>query len=288
MQQQTEEWRAARRGRLTGSNVGAALGMNPWKKPEDLIRQMVREYHGAESEFSGNVATEHGRLHEPLAALDYMGATGNVVVECGFFIHPEHDWLGASPDGLVDDDGLVEIKCPFSQRNAKAPEFKAALDQPHYYAQTQVEMACAQRRWCDFFQWAPSGNTVERVELDAAWWDKHLPIMRKFYDWYLSEIDNPAHLEPREVEIETLAARSLLDEYDRLSAQIGDASSRKKEVLAELVQIAKERNAVICGRKLTKVERSGTVAYAKIVAEKLPELDVEPWRGKASEYWRLA
>ena len=72
MEQRSEEWFKARKGKLTGSNIGAALGVNPWKTPEDLIRQMVREYHGAESEFTGNIATEHGTLHEPLAILDYM------------------------------------------------------------------------------------------------------------------------------------------------------------------------------------------------------------------------
>jgi putative phage-type endonuclease len=295
MEQRSKEWFDSRRHKLTGSNIGAALGINPWKSPEDLIRSMVREYHGAESEFVSNIATEYGTLHEPLAAMDYQNKTGNLVTECGFFVHPDHDWLGASPDGLVNDYGLIEIKCPFGLRNKMGADlvFKSAKDQPHYYAQMQVEMACAletpdskHRDWCDFYQWSKHGDSLERVWFDPKWFDENLPKLREFYHWYLSELDNPAHLAPLVKEVNTLGAKSLIDEYDALSATIDDATARKKEVLSELIQIAKERDAVIHGRKLTKVERKGNIQYDKI--PELKKLDLEPYRVKGSEYWRLS
>lgn len=275
-----------RRGRLTGSNVGAALGLNPWKTPEDLIRQMVRDYHGAESEFTGNIATEYGQAHEPLAIMDYFGVTGILPEPCGFFVHPDHDWLGATPDGLIEDHGLIEVKCPFGLRNKPEPEFKSAKDQPHYYAQMQVEMACAGRHWVDFYQWAKAGDCIERVDFDHEWWAENLPKLRAFYDWYLSEMDNPAHLEDAIYEVNTMGAKSLLDEYDALKTTIDDAEARKKEVMAELVKIAKERDAILWGRKLTKVERKGNVQYAKI--PELKGLDLEPYRGAAVEFWKLS
>src|SRR5690554_147459 len=298
MEQKSKEWFKARVGKLTGSNVGAALGLNPWKTPEDLIRQMVREYHGAEPEFTGNVATEYGNLHEPLAVMEYLGKTGNHVEECGFFVCPAQypqpgggilsDWLGASPDGLIDDDGLIEVKCPFGLRNKKGSDlvFKTAEDQPHYYAQMQVEMACTDRRWCDFYQWAKHGDAIERVKWDQEWWDKHLPAMIQFYNWYLSELDNPEHLEDKQKEINTLKAKKLIDEWDNLNATIDDAEARKKEVLAELVRISGERDALMHGRKLTKVERKGNVNYKKI--PELEGVDLERYRGKPSEFWRLS
>lgn len=288
MEQRSEEWFNARKGKLTGSNIGAALGVNPYKTPEDLVRQMVRDYHGAESEFTGNIATEYGASHEPLATMEYFGKTGNFVEECGFFVHPEYDWLGASPDGLVGDDGLIEIKCPFGLRNKKDPEFKTLQEQPHYYAQVQIEMACTERKWCDFYQWSEHGDTVEQIQVDTEWLDANLPALEAFYKWYLSERDNPEHLEPKQVEINTLASSELIEEYDRLAAQIDEATARKKEILAQLVETAKSKNAIVCGRKLTKVERKGSVGYAKIVKEKLPELDLEPYTGKPTSYWRLS
>lgn len=298
MEQKSKEWFEARRGKLTGSNVGAALGLNPWKTPEDLIRQMVREYHGAEPEFTGNVATEYGNLHEPLAVMEYMGKTGNHVEDCGFYVDPAQvhlnggdilsDWLGASPDGLVGESGLIEVKCPFGLRNKKGDEltFKAAVEQPHYYAQMQVEMACTDRSWCDFYQWAKHGDAIERVNWDQEWWDKHLPAMIQFYNWYLSELDNPEHLEDKQKEINTLKAKKLIDEWDKLKATIDDAEARKKEVLAELVKISGERDALMHGRKLTKVERKGNVNYKKI--PELEGVDLEKYRGKPSEFWRLS
>jgi putative phage-type endonuclease len=288
MEQRSPEWFSARRGKLTGSNVGAALGVNPWKTPDDLIRSMVRKYHGEPSDFNGNVATEYGQLHEPLAQMDYQSRTGNFVEECGFFVHPEHDWLGASPDGLIGDDGLIEIKCPFGLRNKTGADlvFKTAEEQPHYYAQMQIEMACTGRSWCDFFQWAKNRTRIERVDFDPDWFNDALPTLRAFYDRYLSELDNPAHLEEKEVEINTLGVKSLIDEYDQVCAAIDDATARKKEIMAELVKAAKERNAVMFGRKLTKVERKGSVQYGKI--PELKGLDLEPYRSKPSEYWRFS
>jgi len=288
MEQRSKEWFKARKGKLTGSNIGAALGVHPWKTPEDLIRQMVREYHGAESEFTGNIATEHGTLHEPLATMDYMSLSGNMVQECGFYVHPEHDWLGASPDGLIDEDGLIEIKCPFGQRNAKPPVFKTCADQPHYFAQVQTEMACTGRKWTDFYQWTQHGDNVERVEFDSQWWADSLSVLLEFYHRYINELENPVHLEDKHKEINTITAQKLLDEYDELSATIDDSTARKKEVLSEIVKISKERNSLVCGRKLTLVERKGSIAYAKVVKEHLKDLDLKPYTGKPSEYWRLS
>src|SRR5699024_1540390 len=137
------EWFSARKGRLTGSRVGAALGVNPYKTPDALIREMVREIKGAPAEFAGNVATRWGNEHEPLVMLDYMSESGDTVEECGLIVHPEHDWLAASPDGFVGADGVVEFKAPFGLRNDDNPTFKTLAEQPHYAAQVQMELHCS-------------------------------------------------------------------------------------------------------------------------------------------------
>jgi len=288
MEQRSKEWFRARKGKLTGSNIGAALGVNPWKTPEDLIRSMVRSYHGAESEFKGNIATEYGQLHEPLATMDYFGKTDNFVEECGFFVHPDYNWLGASPDGLIGADGVIEIKCPFGKRNDKEPVFKTAGEQPHYYAQMQIEMAVTGRKFCHFFQWSKHGTSLETIEFNHAWFHNALPQLKDFHDLYLSELDNPEHLEAKQVEINTLAANKLIEEYDRICETLDNATARKKEILSQLVEAAKSKNAIICGRKLTRVERKGSIAYAKIVKEKLKDLDLEPYTGNPTNYWKFS
>lgn len=288
MEQRSEQWFKARRGKLTGSNVGAALGLNPWKTPQDLIRQMVREYHGADSEFQGNVATEWGTFNEDGATAEFQMETGLFVQPCGFFVHPEHKWLGASPDGLVGNHALVEVKCPYGLRDKSRPEFKTAEEQPHYYAQMQIEMACTGRNVCYFYQWAPQGSKVEEVHYSAQWFEENLPALIEFYDFYLSELDNPDHLKPKRGTVNTNKAAMLLEEYDELADAMERAKNRRAEVLGELVQMAGEKDSEICGRKLTQVERAGSVSYAKALKKYAPDADLEPFRGKPTTYWKLS
>lgn len=286
VKQRSPEWRSQRVGKLTGSNIGAALGLNPWKTPDDLIRQMVREYHGAEPDFVGNVATEYGTAHEPLALLDYEMKTGNTVKDCGFFVHPDFDWLGASPDGLIDDHGIIETKSPYGLRDEASPKFKTLEEQPHYKAQVMIEMACTGRRFCDFYQWTPSGESLECIDFDQQWFADNLPKLEAFYKRFLSELDNPAHLEEKHKEINTQQAKLLLDEYQDLTDSIDQATERKKEVFDELVKLAKGRNSLIWGRKLTQVERKGSVDYKSI--PQLKGIDLEQYRKKTTSYWRLS
>lgn len=226
--QRTTEWFEKRKGRVTGSNIGAILGLNPHKSADDVLREMVREHHGYEREFQGNVATEWGNFNEDGAQSEYEMETGNHVQETGFHVHPEYDWLGASPDGLVDVDGVVEIKCPFGKKNDEAPVFKTAKEQEHYWAQMQIEMACTGTNWCDFYQWAPNGSALERVEFAPEWFESILPELKAFYDRYLSELDNPDHLTAKRKEINTATADKLLTEYDELSDSIDYAKQRQK------------------------------------------------------------
>ncbi len=285
MKQQTKEWHKARAGKLTASRVGAALGVNPWQKPDDLIRAMVREAHGAEPEFVGNVATQWGHNHEPLAVLDFMNDTGKTVEKAGFYVHPEHEWLGASPDGFIGGDGLLEVKCPFSLRNGGA--FKSITEQPHYYAQVQVQLAVTNKSKCFFYQWAPHGTNTEVVEFSAQWWSENLPRLHGFYQRYLKELDNHAHLAERKQVINGKRYERLLERYDELKKIQDDAKAEQQDILDQLVQAANEQSAEICGRKLTRIDRAGSVAYAKVVKDHLPDIDLEPYRGAGGTSWRL-
>jgi putative phage-type endonuclease len=276
-----------RTGRVTGSAVGAILGLSPFMNADDVLRRMVRDYHKAEPEFTGNVATEYGKFHEDGALTDFQMETGLTVrANDEFYIHPEHTWLGATPDGFVSDGALIEIKCPYGKR--ESGEFKPLEDQQHYYAQMQVEMACTGKRRCWFYQWAVHNTEAVEVVFDDEWFAAALPILKAFYDRYLAEIDNKEHLQPRREVIESAKAQQLIDEYNDLSDAIDKATERKKEVLAEIVRLAGERDAEVCGRKLTQVEREGAVSYAKALQELAPNADLSKWRGKPTSYWRLS
>ena len=287
-EQQTDGWHAARLGLVTASNAGAILGCDPYRNNEDVMRQMVRSFHKAKREFSGNVATEYGNFHEAGARIDYQLWSGNIVEPCGFFaLESEPCWLGASPDGLIGVNGLLEIKCPYGMRESKG-QFKALQEMPHYYAQIQIQLMVTCRDWCDFFQWCPSAHVVERVKRDNFWLLDNIPVLRAFWERYKEELGNPIHLEDKRKVIENEAASKLLREYDEVTDQLDFAQQRKKEIIDQLVMMAKDRDALVCGRKLTKVEREGSVSYAQVVKQFCPEVDLEPYRGKPSTSWRLS
>jgi len=290
--QRTPEWFKQRKGRITGSVVGAALGVNPYMTPDALIRRLVRLWHGAESEFNGNIATEYGSLNEPIAQLDYTNKTGNLVNECGFFVHPEYEWLGASPDGIFENNMgeqcILEIKCPFGLRNELLPQFKPLAEQPHYYAQVQIEMACTGIKQSHFYQWNKYGDSLEIVTFNQEWFDDAIIKLLAFYNCFLSEIDNPEHLNDLVKTIESKQATALLSEYDQLGETIDNATQRQKEIIVELAKIANNKNAIINGRKLTQVKRDGAISYAKAIKDLLPGADLSKYQGKPTTYWKLS
>ena len=293
-EQRTQEWHDQRKLRITGSRVGPLLGLSPWQTRDDVLRAMVREYHVAESEFKGNPATDHGNANEQRAVLAFMRETGLNVEKCGFF--PYGDRMGASPDGLTDDGGVLEIKVPFGLRNEPKAKFKTLSDQPHYAAQVQMEMLSAGRKHAYFAQYiAPKGDplspdyvpeqiNVERVELDDTWLDRNLDAISHFYDLLLSELNNPEHLEPLRVVID---AQEVLEEIDMLRARQKADEAREKELLSVLIKQADGKNALVNGRKLTLSKDSKSVAYAKAIAELVPEADLSKWTSVKRGSWRL-
>lgn len=294
--QRSAEWFNQRKMRLTGSRIGAILGVSPWQKPDDVLRAMVREYHDYPSEFIKNPAVDHGNNNEQRALLCFMRKTGLMVEECGFFEYGE--LMGASPDGLTSDGGVLEIKVPFGLRNGG--KFKALKEQPHYECQVQMEMLAAGRNHAYFAQYiAPKGDPlsieyvpeqmdIERIELDPEWIDSVLPDLDAFYKRLISEIDNPEHLDPLRVVIDTDETAFLLDAIDKLKAAQKDLEAQEKDALSKLIDLADSKDALIHGRKLTLVKRVGSISYAKAIAELAPDANLEKWRGKPSQSWRLS
>lgn len=290
-EQRTPTWYAQRRGLVTGSNVGAILGFDPWRTEEDVMRAMVRDWHGAEREFDGNPATAWGEANEAGAITEYTMKTGRPTRSVGFIVDPDRQWLGASPDRLVGNDGLLEVKCPFKFRETRAPvPFVSILmnEQRHYYAQVQVQLLVTRNNWCDFWQWAPADDALERVILDQEFLDWAIPELYAFYQRYLVEREDPgAHLEPKLATVDNERARQLVAEYRDLKEAQDRAEERAKEVLAAIVTLSGNKNCYFGGAKLTLVEKAGSVSYANIVKKHLPNLDLNLYRGKPSSYWML-
>jgi putative phage-type endonuclease len=285
VEQRSPAWFNQRKGRVTGSNVAAILGDDPYRTADDVLRSMVRDYHGVESEFPDNPAMAWGRANEANAIGLFELSTGIDVKKCGFF--PYEDWLGASPDGLIGDDTILEFKCPYGIRNKPAPVPFKRLDQTHYYGQIQIEMLASGRTKAIFAQWTPSGEYVEHVAQDRAWLEENLTRLRAFYDLYLAELENPEHLEPKRREINTPRLSQLIAEYDDMKEAQDRAKERIDEIMDAMQEAAGFKDALICGRKLTKVQKAGAISYAKAIKDLLPKADLSPYTGAASSYWKF-
>lgn len=287
MEQRSEEWFEARKGRITASVAGAILGHAPYMTRDQVMRAMVRDWHGAEREFTGNIATEYGTRHEDGALVEYEMESGNVVEKVGF--ETREDWAGCSPDGLISITGGVEIKCPFGKRKMGQDEkHKPLSEQPHYYDQVQFSLWVTQRAFWDFYQWAPGNTMCERVTPDSAWRSKNLPKLKEFWEDYKAERwSETKHLEPLRAEIDTPDAHRLMREYDELTDAIDQAEERMAEVKDQIIGMCADRNAVFAGRKVTKIEKAGRVAYAKVVKDHAPEVDLEPYCDKPSVSWKI-
>jgi putative phage-type endonuclease len=289
IQQNTWEWHEARKGLVTASNVGAILGHDPSRTRVDVMRAMVRACLGAPPEFTGNIATEYGNRFEDQAAEELALALGVELLPGGWF--RREDWAGASPDRLMPSGvDLIEIKCPFSLRDARPPAlFKSIDEQPHYHDQMQFQLWVCEALSCLFWQWCPADALGEVIWPSDEWQAENLPKLRQFHAEFLDELANNAdeHLAPKRVEIDTPEAHKLAAEYDELAEAIGNAKARQADILKEAVRLSGGKNATFAGRNLTQVNRAGSISYAKALKDIAPEADLEPYRGKPSSYWMM-
>lgn len=155
--QGTPEWLAARAGSLGASQVADVIAKTKsgWGASRANVRARIvaERLTGRPSETFTNAAMDWGREQEEAARVAYAFLEGRSVTECGIFLHPEIKGTHASPDGLVDDDGLVEIKAPNTSTHIDT--LKSQAIPGRYVTQMQWQMACTGRQWCDFVSFDP-------------------------------------------------------------------------------------------------------------------------------------
>lgn len=156
-EQRTTEWFQARLGKVTASRVADVIAKTKTgysASRENYMAQLVVErLTNTQAESFTNAAMEWGVANEKFARAAYELKMGVMVDETGLVDHPTIPMAGASPDGLVGEDGLVEIKCPNT-----ATHIDTLLTQTvpaKYITQMQFQMACTGRQWCDFVSFDP-------------------------------------------------------------------------------------------------------------------------------------
>ena len=190
MEQRTEEWFAARLGKVTASRVADVLAKI--KSGESASRKnykmelVVQRLTGKQGESFTNAAMEWGTEQEPFARMAYEAHTGTFVKEEGFVDHPTIEGFGCSPDGIVGE-GLIEIKAPNTANHIETVLENKAPSK--YIPQMQAQMACTGAKWCDFVSFDPRVPEdlqlfVVRVERDQ----EYIDAMEVEVKQFLSEV----------------------------------------------------------------------------------------------------
>lgn len=157
MEQRSEEWFAARLGKVTASRIGDVMAKTKTgysaSRANYMAQIIVERMTGKQTEMFTNAAMQWGTDTEPLARAAYEAKNNVMVDEVGLIEHPDIAMSGASPDGLVGEHGMVEIKCPNTATHIETL-LTGKIDEKYIY-QMQWQMACTGRKWCDFVSFDP-------------------------------------------------------------------------------------------------------------------------------------
>ena len=169
-EQRTDEWYAIRKGKMTASNAETIIANG--KGLETYIYNLMAEYYSsAEKENYINADMQRGIDLEPEAKIEFQFYTGLDIKEVGCV--ELNEYILASPDGLIGDDGLIEIKCPND-----SIYFKLLLSnniKPEYIAQMQMQMYVTDRQYCYFVSYNPNFEKslyIKKINRDEEMIDK--------------------------------------------------------------------------------------------------------------------
>jgi len=192
-EQGTPEWLAERCGKITASRIADVMATlksgQPAASRVNYCAELVAErLTGVPTESFDTPAMRWGRECEPLARSAYEAYTGQLVQQVGLITHPTITRSGASPDGLIGSDGLIEIKCPQIDTHV---QIKIKQDIPQRYVYQMLwQMECTGRQWCDFMSFNPRlphrhQMFVKRLHRD----DDALATLRKAVAEFDAEVD---------------------------------------------------------------------------------------------------
>ena len=178
-EQRSPEWFEQRNNAITASDMPTVLGENAYKTPWTLLQDKCA---ANPKPFVGNAATKWGTHYEDTAIEKYSEIKNKVVLSFGLLIHPDHDWLGGSPDGITTDGILLEVKCPLSRKIVMG-------EVPHHYlSQVLLNLEICDLELAHFIEFIPGNSDTDfqinivEVKRDREWFAEQLPKMKEFWD----------------------------------------------------------------------------------------------------------
>jgi len=158
IEQRSEAWHQVRCGRVTGTRFKNLVSKETTDSYKDLLTNIACEIiTGKQEESYSNAQMEYGIEMEPVARAKYEELFELKVTEVGFLTpdedHNYHEWIGISPDGMLDDNGLLEIKCPLARTHFEYIERNVLPSEYRYQVQGQLFVSGAS--YCDFMSFVP-------------------------------------------------------------------------------------------------------------------------------------
>ncbi|XP_035222774.1 uncharacterized protein LOC118195559 [Stegodyphus dumicola] len=251
-QSSSERWRHERSRRISSSFFKDVADRRPTTLSAALVKRII---------YNDNVSTKalkYGLANEAVALNQYKEKhMGKNIRRCGLFIDPKYPFLCTSPDGLIDEDGLLEIKCPYTARfSADLSDFFSKpnsvglrmdadnnlyLPKSHkYYFQIQGQLAITERNWCDLYIWCREDAITLRIPEDKTFWISLVPKLEKFYvNCILPELVDPRA--PRKMSLREpkyiVDARAQNEKQKQATASVKQTQEKREIEISEADKI---------------------------------------------------
>ena len=199
--QGTQDWLQQRLGKVTASVIHKVLSDKTTTSKQLLLKSLVMErVSGTPTRHVKSSDMLRGLQLEPKAKEAYEKHTQSTIINTGFINHPNIDMAGASPDGLILESGLIEIKCLNLRNHEQILKNQNVPKQ--YFNQIQFQLACTQRQWCDFVAFHPEADQrlfIKRVFPEA----EIMQMIESKVELFLLEVDQ-SYLELKQQNLQDL------------------------------------------------------------------------------------
>lgn len=271
LEQNTEEWLEFRKTKIGSSDAPIIMEESPWKTPQQLWEEKM----GLKESSYENAAMQRGKQLEAQARKAFELETG-LVVWPNVLIHPEHEFIIASLDGItMDGQAAVEIKCP----GEKTHQMALNGEIPRYYQiQMQHQLAVTGLQEMFYYSYDGQSGVSLKVQRDDALIETLLEKEQEFF--HCMQESTPPQTQRSDLPWLTLA-----EEWKVIQEQKKTLKEKEESCRASLINLTEGSSSKGGGVRVTQHSRKGRIVYEKIPL--LQGMDLEPYRQEATQIWKI-